>query len=130
MADVGTCVRCAPRPPGAVHGGRPAAVSDVPRAAVPKRGPEPPQDHEEGAIQEEAAVTPGRLGAAVSRSAEFLALSRAIVFFHRLGMTLMSRHHIDFVTFDFAAEGLHGLPLDDPFAELSGHLLGVIGIEI
>ena len=41
----------------------------------------------------------------------------------------MSCHHIDFVTFDFAAEGLRGLPLDDPFTELSGHLLGVIGIE-
>ena len=51
-------------------------------------------------------------------------------FFHRLGMTLMSRHHIDFVTFDLTAEGLNGLPSDDPFAELGGHLLGVIGFEI
>jgi hypothetical protein len=51
-------------------------------------------------------------------------------FFYRLGMTLMSCHHIDFVAFDFAAEGLHGLPLDDPFAKLGGHRLCVIGIEI
>jgi hypothetical protein len=33
-------------------------------------------------------------------------------------------------TFDFAAEGLDGLALDDPFAELGGHLLGVVGVEI
>lgn len=42
----------------------------------------------------------------------------------------MSCHHIDFVTFDLAAESLHGLALDDPFAELRGHDLGVVGIKI
>jgi len=43
---------------------------------------------------------------------------------------LMSGHHIDFVTFDLAAEDLGRLALDDPFAELSGHLLGVVGVEV
>ncbi len=42
----------------------------------------------------------------------------------------MSCHHIDFVAFDFAAEGLDRLALNDPFAELGGHLLGVVGVEI
>ena len=42
----------------------------------------------------------------------------------------MSCHHIDFVAFDFAAEGLDGLALDDPRAELGGHLLGIIGVKI
>jgi hypothetical protein len=52
------------------------------------------------------------------------------LFFHRLGMTLMSGHHIGFVEFDLAAEDLDGLARDDPFAELSGHRLGVVGVEI
>jgi len=43
-------------------------------------------------------------------------------------MTFMSSHHIDFVAFDFALESLHGLALDDPFAELRGHRLGIVGI--
>ena len=64
--------------PGTVHRGRPAAVSDGPRAAEPETGAEPPQDHEEGAIQEETAVTPGRPGAALSRIAGVLALSRTV----------------------------------------------------
>ncbi len=55
------------------------AVSDGPRAAVPNSGAEPPQDHEEGAIQEETADTPGRPGAALSRIADILALLRAVV---------------------------------------------------
>jgi len=45
-------------------------------------------------------------------------------------MTLMSCYHIDFVEFDFAAESLDRLALDDPFAELGGHLLGVVGVDI
>ncbi len=57
-------------------------------------------------------------------------VGRAALFFYRLGMTLMSCHHIDFVAFDLAAEGRHGLPLDDPVAKLGGHLLCVIGIAI
>ena len=43
-------------------------------------------------------------------------------------MTFMSSYHIDFVAFAFALEGLHGLALDDPFAELRGHRLGIVGI--
>jgi hypothetical protein len=45
-------------------------------------------------------------------------------------MTLMSRHHIDFVAFDLAAEDLDGLAFDDPFTELGRHHLGVVGVEI
>jgi hypothetical protein len=45
-------------------------------------------------------------------------------------MTLMSCDHIDFVTFDLAAEDLDGLACDDPFAALGGHHLGVVGVEI
>ena len=54
----------------------------------------------------------------------------AALFFHRLGMTLMSCHRIDFVAFDLAAEDLDGLAFDDPFAELGGHHWGVVGVEI
>jgi hypothetical protein len=78
-ADVGAC---SGRPCGAsrtVHRGRPAAVSDGPRAAVPNAGPPPPQDHAQGAIQEESAVTAGRVGAALSRITENLAVSRIVV---------------------------------------------------
>ena len=42
----------------------------------------------------------------------------------------MSCHHIGFIAFDIAAEDLDGLALDDPFAELGGHHLGVVGVEI
>jgi hypothetical protein len=45
---------------------------------VPNASAEPPQDHEEGAIQEEAALTPDRLGAPLSRIIEVLALSRTV----------------------------------------------------
>jgi hypothetical protein len=45
-------------------------------------------------------------------------------------MTLMSRHHIDFVAFNLAAEDLDGLAFDDPFAELGRHHLRVVGVEI
>ena len=41
----------------------------------------------------------------------------------------MTCHHRDFVAFDFAAERLDSLTLDDPFAELGGPLLGVVGVE-
>ena len=43
------------------------------------RGDGPTEDHEEGAILEETAVTPGRLGEALSRIARVLALSRIVV---------------------------------------------------
>ena len=66
--------------PGPFTRGRPAAVSDGPRAAVPDRGAEPPHDHEEGTLQEATAVTPGRAGAALSGNAGVLALSRTVVF--------------------------------------------------
>ena len=50
------CMRwMARRASRAVHRGRPAAVSDGPRAAVPKTGDGPTEDHEEGAIHEETA---------------------------------------------------------------------------
>ncbi len=42
----------------------------------------------------------------------------------------MSRHNIDFIAFDFTAEDLDGLALDDRFAELGGHRLGLVGVEI
>ena len=45
------------------------------------RGAGPPEDHEEGTIHEETAVTPGRLGAALSRIAYVLARCRAVVFY-------------------------------------------------
>ena len=54
--------------PGPFTRGRPAAVSERQRTAVPATGNEATQDHEEGTIQENAAITPGRLGTAVSRS--------------------------------------------------------------
>ena len=63
--------------PGAVHRGRSAAVSDGPRAAEPETGDGPTEDHEEGAIHEETAVTPGRLGAALSGIAGVLAPKQA-----------------------------------------------------
>ena len=81
VLDGPTLVHCPGRPRGAsraVHGGRPAALSDSPRAAVPNRGAAPPHDHEEGAFQEATAVTPGRAGAALSRNAGVLALSRTV----------------------------------------------------
>ena len=56
-----------------------AALSDSPRAAVPDRSAEPPHDHEESALQEATAVTPGRAGAALSGIAEVLALSQTVV---------------------------------------------------
>jgi hypothetical protein len=39
---------------------------------------EPPHDHEEGPLQGEATVTPGRVGTALSGNAEVLALSRTV----------------------------------------------------
>ena len=33
-------------------------------------------------------------------------------------------------TFDFTAEGLDGLALNDPLAELGGHLLSIIWVKI
>src|SRR3954465_10235440 len=77
-ADVGACPGRARGASGAVHGGRPAAVSDRPRATVPKRGAEPPHDHEEGALEEATAITPGRPGAALSGNDGILALSRTV----------------------------------------------------
>jgi hypothetical protein len=65
----------------AVHGGRAPPLSNGPRAAVPNASAEPPQDREEGTLQEETAVTSGRLGAALSRITGVLALSRTVVLF-------------------------------------------------
>src|SRR3954451_11406366 len=62
-----------------VHHGRPAAVSDRPRAAVPDRGAGPAHDHEEGALQEGPTVALGRTGAALSGSDGILALWRIVV---------------------------------------------------
>ena len=76
------CMRWTPtRRTRAVYGGRPVAVSGGPRAALPNSGVEPPQDHEEGTIEEATAVTPGRPGAALSGIAVILALLRIVVFF-------------------------------------------------
>src|SRR5256714_10896211 len=76
--DAGACPGRPRGASGTVHGGRPAAVSGGPRAAVPDRGAGPPHDHEEGALEEATAVTPGRLGAALSGNAGVLALSRTV----------------------------------------------------
>jgi hypothetical protein len=54
----------------------------------------------------------------------------SLPFFHRLGMPLMSRHDIDFVALDLAAEDFRGLAFDDPFSKLGRHHLGVVGVEI
>src|SRR5205814_10254127 len=77
-SNVSACVGCTRRAPGTVYGGRPAAVSDGSRAAEPKTGAGQTEDHEEGTIPEEPAVTPSRLGAALSGIAAILALSRTI----------------------------------------------------
>src|SRR5512135_1853974 len=76
--DVGACPGCPRRASRAVHRGRPAALSDSPRAAVPARGAEPPHDHEEGTLPEATALTPGRAGAVLSGNAGVLALSRTV----------------------------------------------------
>src|SRR3954452_14250550 len=77
-ADVGARPGRARGASRSLHGGRPAGVSGGPRAAVPDRGAEPSHDHEEGTLQEATAITPGRVGAALSRNAGFLALSRIV----------------------------------------------------
>ena len=77
--------------PAAVHRDRSAAVSDGPRAAEPERGDGPTEDHEEGAILEETAVTPGRLGEALSRIARALALSRIVVKYVLFGARLWAQ---------------------------------------
>ncbi len=64
-ADVGACAGRSRGASRSVHGGRPAGVSDGPRAAVPDRGAGPPHDHEEGPLPEATAVTAGRVGATV-----------------------------------------------------------------
>jgi hypothetical protein len=46
--------------------------------AVPNRGAEPPHDHQEGPLQEAAAITLGGVGAAPSGIAAVLALSRSV----------------------------------------------------
>src|SRR3954470_3358824 len=50
-------------------------------------------------------------------------------FSHGLRMALVPGHHVDLVAFDLAAELDLGLPLDDAFAELRGHDLGIIGVD-
>jgi len=51
--------------PQTLSGGRIVAVSGGPRATLPDSGDEPPHDHAEGPIQEAAAGSPCRLGAAL-----------------------------------------------------------------
>jgi len=47
-----------------------------------------------------------------------------------LGMALMSRHHIDFVTFGLAFQGDRRATIDDPLAESLGHRPGVILVDV
>src|SRR4051794_1494663 len=79
--DVGARPRCSRRAPGPVHRGRPAGLSGRAGTAVPDRGTEATHDHEKGPLQEKPTLTPGRVGATLSRIAGVLALSRAGVFF-------------------------------------------------
>src|SRR6266511_4060491 len=51
-------------------------------------------------------------------------------FFDRLGMALMSRHHIDFVAFHLATERDLRLALHDALAQLRCHDLGIVRIQI
>src|SRR4051794_1571146 len=81
--DVGACLGRSRGASRSVHGRRSAALSGGPRAVVPDRGAEPRHDHEEGTLPEATAVTPGRVGAALSRNAGILALSRTVVFLMR-----------------------------------------------
>lgn len=50
--------------------------------------------------------------------------------FDLLRMTLMSCHYIDFVAFHFAAERDLRLSLNDALTMLSGHLFGIVTIQI
>src|SRR5262249_60338149 len=93
-AHVGPLVGCARGPPRTLHGGRPAAVPDGPRATQPKRGDGATEDHAEGAVAEEPAVTPGRPGAALSGIAGVLALSRTVVFLRTPGFSGLSRYNV------------------------------------
>src|SRR5271165_6796367 len=51
-------------------------------------------------------------------------------FFDLLGFSLMSCHYIDFVAFHFAAERHLRLSLNDALTKLSGHLLGIVTVQI
>ena len=51
-------------------------------------------------------------------------------FFDLLGFTLMSCHYIDFVAFHFAAERDLRLSFKDALTKLSGHLLGIVTVQI
>ena len=53
-----------------------------------------------------------------------------LVFFDLLGFTLMSCHYIDFVAFHFAAERDLRLSFNDALTKLSGHLLGIVIVQI
>src|SRR3954471_18857306 len=72
-SDVGARVERAREPPGALHGRRPGPLSNGARADVPDRGKRPSPGHEEGTIQDKAAVPAGGLGAPVSESTGDLA---------------------------------------------------------
>jgi hypothetical protein len=65
-ADVGACVGCTCHAPGAVHCDRPAPVSGCPGAAESRTGTGPGENHEEGALLEESAATPGQVRVARS----------------------------------------------------------------
>ena len=54
----------------------------------------------------------------------------AALFFDLLGFSLMSCHYIDFVAFHFAAERDLRLSLNDALTKLSGHLLGIVTVQI
>jgi hypothetical protein len=45
-------------------------------------------------------------------------------------MTLMSSHHIDFVTFDLPFQNDRRGPIDDPLTELLNHRPGVILVDV
>src|SRR5215213_6204001 len=51
-------------------------------------------------------------------------------FFYGLGMALMSRYDIDFVTFDLAREGHGGPAIDDPLTQLLDHRPDVILVQV
>ena len=51
-------------------------------------------------------------------------------FFYRRGVSLMTRHDIDFVTLDGILEDRRGLTLNHPVSKLIGHTLHIVFVEI
>src|SRR3954466_16173378 len=54
----------------------------------------------------------------------------ASLFFHGLGMALMSRHHIDFVALDLPLQDDRRTTLDDPLAKSPDHRPGVVLVDV